>query len=144
MAKELDDELCSSDVESFCHKPLGEVTVKQKLKMCSCMIESTDMEQANLWVKYFEDLNWQQLSVDYHCIGHIDGDIDKPLNIKLTWARFHGSLVCFYDTTISEYIYSSTTDKWIDLHYSGPRCDTENFQNCIDIITAITEVRKPV
>jgi len=144
MAEAFDDEVLDLSAEDLKGKLFGNMTAKERLKICSYMIEATDAEQASLWFKHFEDLNWQQLPVEHVCIGHINGDEDKPLNLKLTWVRFQTLNACFYDSSISEYTHSETTDKWIDLHYDGPRCDVENFDNCIQTISALVEVRKPV
>ncbi len=141
MAEEFDKEILDVSAETLKGKLFSNMNAKERLKICSYMIEATDNEQANLWLNHFEDLNWQQLASEYICVGHVNGNKNKPINVKLTWARFQTLNTCFYYTDTCNF---ETVNKWIDLHYSGPRTNADNFKECINTICSLVEVRKPV
>lgn len=62
------------------------------------------------------------------------GDLDnRPVVICLSWSILDGTIICFWEAT-SQVVDYQLIEDWFKKYYLGPKCDANNFHQCLDVI----------
>lgn len=107
---------------------------EEKLLSTEFLVEATSCEQLDLWVKFHNELPWEQINPGWLVqVGVLD---NMPISISLNWCRIRGHLICFWEAT-SQVVDHRQIDAWFAKHYKqtygGGRpttCNAMNFHLC--------------
>lgn len=116
-------------------------------------IEATSFERHTLWSKFAEDptarkygppserrVNWEQLNPG--SMPTIATDNKRPICVSCFWVRIDGHVVMFYEPT-SRLVDWQKVDAWLAKEYPEvPKCDAQNFHNCLIAIRERSKAAK--